>query len=97
MFIRKFILKILLLPVLLVTFVLRFIINVLLHIGSFGVSGMFMIGLYAIVMGFANKNWQLIFIMSIALGIAIAISFTTGIIVALVEELTDKMIGFMVS
>jgi hypothetical protein len=84
-------------PLLVFVLVLRFIISVLLHVGSVGITGIVLIGIYAIIVSAIDQNWEVVFIMGTTLIGMVLAALVAGIIVALVEELTSQMIEFLFS
>ena len=96
-FLLKALLKISLLPILIVAFILQIIIKLIFHIGSFGVTGIVLIGIYAIVVGTMNENWELTITMGIVLTVVTVLALVAGVVVVLLEDLTSHMISFMFS
>ena len=96
-FLLKALLKISLLPILIVAFILQIMIKLIFHIVSFGVTGIVLIGIYTIVVGTMNENWELTITMGIVLTVVTVLALAAGVVVVLLEDLTSHMISFMFS
>ena len=96
-FLLKIFLKMLVVPILLFTLALQVIVNLMLRIGSLGITGIILIGIYSIIVGAKNKNWELSLIMGVVSAVTIGLGFIAGIIIAVIEEITSQMISFMFS
>ena len=94
-FIIKSIFKVLLLPVLLLVYTIKFTVNILFHIGSLGVTVIILLALYAIITGIMNHAWEQTFIMTLASVATIGLALGAGMIVVIVDNLTNRLSSFI--
>ena len=91
----KLLLRLLLVPVFIVTTTLTIILNVILHLGSFAAGLGLLVMLYCIISRLWLHEWSQAVLATGMTAVGIGIFFGADIIIALFEEANDRPGGFI--